>query len=149
MKRLLKFLFVFVIALFAFASANAQILMAAPLKAETLTLTLSSPDVAFTQEYGKTAAAQTTTVTIQATAYWKLSVTTTTTQFTSVTTNDKFALNKVTLTGLVSGTFGGLCEASGFKDKSSTIYWNLGDIENIYAGQYSAPVTFTLIKDNK
>jgi hypothetical protein len=146
MKRLLKILFVFVIAWFASIGVKAQILEPLAASADRLELTVSSPDVNFTFEYGKTVAVQTTAVTISASANWKLLVTTTATQFTSTTSTEVFPLNKVSLTGLITGTFGGACEASGFKNQSGNIYWNLANIGNVYEGKYSAPVTFTLVK---
>lgn len=146
MKLLLKIIVVLFIALFASAGVKAQILEPFAASADRLELTVSSPDVNFTFEYGQTAAVQTTAVTIGASAYWKLLATTTATQFTSPTTTEVFTLDKVTLTGLIIGTFGGVCEASGFKNQSGNIYWNLANVGNVYAGKYSAPVTFTLVK---
>lgn len=146
MKLRLKISFVLVIALFASIGVKAQIIDDLYATADRLELTVSSPDVDFTFEYGKTAAVQTTFVTISASANWKLLVTTTATQFTSPTTTEVFTLDKVTLTGLITGTFGGVCEASGFKNQSGNIYWHLANLGNVYAGKYSAPVTFTLIK---
>jgi len=145
MKLLSKILVVLFIALFASIGVKAQIIEALSASADKLELTLSSPDVHFTFEYGQTTADQTTSVEIKANNTWTLSVTTPATQFTSGPSNS-FPLSKVTLTGLITGTFGGVCEASGFKDKSANIYWHLANVGNVYAGQYSAPVTFTLVK---
>lgn len=145
MKPILKILFVFVMAWLASIGVKAQIIEPLAASADNLQLTVD-PNVNFTFENGQNTAAQTTAVTISASANWKLSVTTTSTQFTSPTTNAVFALSNVTLTGLITGTFGGVCEASGFKDRSGNIYWNLANLGNVYAGKYSAPVTFTLVK---
>lgn len=147
MKRLLKILFVFVLAWFASIGVKAQIIEAfsASASPDKLELTVN-PNVNFTFENGQATIDQTTFVTIGASANWKLSVTTTASQFISPTTTDVFPLSNVSLTGLITGTFGGLCEASGFKDKSDNIYWHLANVGNVYAGQYSARVTFTLVK---
>lgn len=142
MKLVFRIYFVFVIALFASIGVKAQ-------TDDILELELSSADVAFVQDYNTQAADQTTTVTIRSNVKWKLSITAGDTQFTSTTTTDKFELSKVTLTGLITGTFGGLLETTGENNTNDNIYWHLGDLGNIYAGQYKASVIFTLVLDNQ
>ena len=145
MNRLLKILFVFVIAWFASIGAKAQIIVPAD---DILEFSLSSADVAFVQDFNTRDADQTTTVTIRSNVKWKFSISTDVTSFTSTTSTDKFDLSKVTLTGFVVGSVGGLLQTRGENSKTDQIYWHLGDLGNIYAGTYSVPVTFTLIKDN-
>lgn len=145
MKLLVKISFVLFVTLFSSAGVKAQIITSSD---DVLELTLSSVDVAFVQDYNTHAADQSTTVTIHSNVKWKLSVTTDDTPFTSTTTTDQFDLSKVTLTGFITGTFGGLLQTGGENDKTDQIYWHLGDLGNIYAGTYSVPVTFSLIKDD-
>lgn len=145
MKLLVKISFISVITLFASIGVKAQIITTAD---DILELTLSSANVAFVQDYNTRAADQTTTVTIRSNVKWKLSVATNDIPFTSTTTTDQFDLSKVTLTGLITGTFGGLLQTRGENDMTDQIYWHLSDLGNIYAGYYSVPLTFTLIKDD-
>lgn len=140
MKLLLKFSFVFVIAWFASIGVKAQ-------TDDILELKLSSADVAFVQDYNTQATDQTTTVTITASGKWTLSITAGDTHLTSTTTTDKFDLSKVTLTGFIHGVFGEILQTTGENNTSDNIYWHLDNLGNIFAGTYSVPVTFTLIKN--
>jgi hypothetical protein len=156
MKTLLKISCVLAIALFVSMSVNGQnltptgsITVNVPQKLE-LVVPTTGIDVLFTQNYGETAANQSTLVQIKSNVKWVFTVTTSATTFTAATPllgETAIPVSNVTMTGLIAATLGEEAKLEGSKDMAATnLVWHLADLHNVFADTYTAPIAFTLAK---
>ena len=151
MKTLLKISCVFAFVLFISMSVKAQntaqsgtITVNVP---EKLELILSAQDVTFVQTYGVTAPAVTSTVQVKANVDWNFKISTN--QRALTTTDGLHSINcsNILLSGYVTGLLTDYPTMDGTLDLApATITWTLANLGNQFAGSYTAPVFYTLLK---